>query len=155
MSAELDGFFADAAITVGVPPVSAANQKLINAAKRTLDEALAVTRAGVKINQIGKAAEASARGQGFKIIRGLLGHGVGRALHEEPRDIPHFYMPLLRGELSDGMVITIEPHLSAGSGEYFTARDGWTLKTPDHSPVANFEHTIVVTNNKPVIVTAL
>jgi methionyl aminopeptidase len=86
------------------------------------------------------------------VIRDLPGHGVGRALHEKP-SVPQHYDPTTTGLLSEGLVITIEPHLTLGSGELEEAADGWTLRTRDRGQVAQFEHTVVVTAAGPVVVT--
>ncbi len=154
VSAELDGYYADAAITVIVPPVSPVIQNLYDSAQSALDDAIAAARAGQPINQIGKAAETVARRHNLQIVRELTGHGVGRGLHEEPRAVPNFYMPQAKRRLTEGLVIAVEPHLTTGTGR-LSNEEGWTLRTRDGKPVANFEHTIIVTNEQPILVTAL
>ncbi len=154
VSAELDGYFADANLTVPVGAVSPRKQQLIDCARSALDHAMAVARAGRPVNVIGRAAEKTADHAGFRVIRELPGHGVGRALHESP-SVPNFYLRRANTLLRAGMVITIEPHISMGSGQIVTERDGWTLKTRDGSPVASFEHTVVITDDAPILITAV
>jgi methionyl aminopeptidase len=153
VTGELDGYYADAAITVAVPPVTPRKQKLYDCARVALSEAIGAARAGSPINRIGAAAEAEARRRGLRIVAELTGHGVGRSMHEEPT-VPNFYLASFRKPLTDGLVLAVEPHVTAGTGDIMTAPDGWTLRTRDSSPVANFEHTIVVTKGRPIIVTA-
>lgn len=153
VSAELDGYFADTGASVAVPPVLPAHQALLDATQQALDAALEAVRAGEPLNVIGLAVEGIARKGGYRIIRELGGHGVGRGLHEPPRNVPNFYTTRARERMTDGQVLTIEPFLTPGSGKIFTARDGWTLKTTDGAPAAQYEHTIVITPKKPVLVT--
>lgn len=154
VSAELDGYFADAALTIVVPPISTLKHNLCHWAQRAQRQAIAAAQAGRPINVIGQAAERSARQGGFKIISELTGHGVGRHIHEEP-SIPSFNAPWARQHLTEGLVITVEPFLSTGAKHVVTDANGWTLKTPDGSLSAQYEHTIVVTRGRPIIVTAL
>lgn len=154
VSAERDGYFADAAITVLIPPVAPLHQRLHDCAKAAFDAALAVAQANTPLNRIGLAAETTVRRQGFHIIRELPGHGVGRALHESPKYVPMFYSRRDKMRLADGLVITIEPHISAGSSKIVSDADGWTLKTQDGSMAAAYEHTIVITKDEPLIITA-
>lgn len=153
VSAELDGYFADSGATFIVPPVTQEKKELCRATKQALFKAIDEVRAGLPLNVIGKAVEKHARKTGFTIIRDLGSHGVGRALHEEPKFIPPFYDKSDRRVLKEGMVITIEPFLSNGAYSVYQARDGWTLKTNNHSLSAQFEHTLVVTKKKPIIIT--
>jgi len=155
VSAELDGYYADAALTVPVGTISADKQNLIEGAQAALNAAIAAARDGQPLNAIGKAAETVSRRYRLQIVRELAGHGVGRGLHEEPRSVLNFYVPRVRQPLHEGLVLAIEPHLTVGNGKVFTEENGWTITTNDHKPVANFEHTIVVTNGQPLIVTAL
>jgi methionyl aminopeptidase len=154
LTAELDGYMADAAVTVLVPPASPARRALVRAAEEALRDALRTVRAGRQLAAIGRAAEGSARRRGFTVIPELCGHGVGRTIHEEPRYIPNVDDPSLRERMKLGSVLAIEPHLTTGRGRIATRRDGWTIGTTDHAPVANFEHTVVVTDGKPVVLTA-
>lgn len=155
VSAELDGYWADAAISVGVAPISADTQQLIDCARRACENAIAAARSDVPLFQIGRAAERVARSRGYRIIRELPGHGVGRALHEAPEGVPMFADRRARSRLPRGQVITIEPHISMGGSRIITERDGWTLRTRDRSLAAAWEHTIVITDGEPIIVTAV
>lgn len=153
VSAELDGYFADAAVTVPVPPTSDLQRRLCGCAQVALEKSIAVARAGRPINAIGRQAEAHARRCGFRIIRELTGHGVGRHIHEPPT-VPNYDDRKATALLSDGLVITVEPFLSAGSGRVIVAEDGWTLKSPDGSLTVQYEHTIVVSRGRPLVITA-
>ena len=114
---------------------------------------LAVARAGTRVNEIGRAVETEVRRHGFAVIGGLSGHGVGRTIHEEP-SVPNEYDPFQKDVLTDRLVVTIEPMISAGSGEPVDDRDGWTIRTRDGSLSAHHEHTILITRGAPVILTA-
>ncbi len=153
VSAERDGYFADANLTGPVGTISAAKQALLDCARAAFEKALDAARAGQPINEIGRAAEQTARRGGCTVIRDLPGHGVGRALHEEPT-VPTTYERRYHRPLKPGMVLTVEPHVALGRGSLYTADDGWTLKTRDGSPVASFEHTVVITDDRPILVTA-
>jgi len=154
VSAELGGYYADASTTVLVPPIEPLKRKLCDCARAARRKAIASARAGRPLNVIGKTIEAQARRCGFHVIRDLPGHGVGRALHEEPT-VPGFYIPSATKRLTDGLVITIEPFLSSGASHIIEGRNGWTLETSDGSLSAQYEHTIVVTRGRPLVVTAL
>lgn len=153
VSAELNGFWADTAATVPVPPISRLARRLIAATRQAQQHALDAARAGRPLNAIGRAVEQTARKYGFAVIRDLPGHGVGRSLHEEPT-VLNFYHPRLDQPLTEGLVITIEPFLSTRANRIVEAGDGWTLVTPDGSLCCQFEHTIVVQQDRPLIVTA-
>lgn len=154
VSAELDGYFADTATTVPVPPISPLNGELCRCAQKALGQGIAAARAGRPINAIGRAAERVARRCGFTMIRDLPGHGVGRHIHEDPT-VPGFYDPHARQRLTEGLVITVEPFLSTGAQRVTAEPDGWTLKTPDGSLNVQYEHTIVVGRGRPLLVTAV
>ena len=153
VSAELNGYFADAAITVGVPPLTREQNRLIRAAQEALDMAIDAAVAGQPVNAIGRAAEQATRRRGYRVIGELTAHGVGLALHEPPT-IPHVYHPRFNQILTNGLVVTVEPHITTGRGRLLTEDNGWVLRTTDGKPAANFEHTIVITDGKPLIVTA-
>lgn len=153
VSAELDGYFADSGMTVPVPPVAPEDERLCMCARDALNEAIQVARAGRRMNAIGRAVENVAGRCGFRIIRDLGGHGVGRGLHEEPRSVPNYFTNRAKQVLREGMVFTLEPFFTHGSGRIFTADDGWTIKTADGQRVAQYEHTIIVTSGEPIIVT--
>lgn len=155
VSAELDGYFADTGASFPVPPISPEAEFLCHCTRLALDAALDVVSDGQRMNVIGRAVESVAHKSGLHIIRDLGGHGVGRALHEDPRNVPNYYTNRAKTRLTDGMVMTIEPFLTFGSGRIFTARDGWTLKTSDGQLAAQYEHTVVITHGKPILVTAV
>lgn len=153
VSAELEGYFSDTGASVPVPPVAPEVHRLCLSAQRALKRAIATARAGRRFNTLGRAVEAEARRGGFKIIRNLAGHGLGRSLHEYPDGLVSFYNPADRRKFSAGLVVAIEPFLSTGATEAKKADDGWTEKTPDGSLTAQYEHTIVVTRKQPIILT--
>jgi methionyl aminopeptidase len=154
LSASAHGYFADAAITVAVSPMSERARKLTNCARAALEAGCAVAVAGKPLAQIGRAIQTVAQTQGFTVIPALGAHGTGRALHEEP-DVPMHFDPCERRLLREGQVITIEPHITTGKGRIYQAKDGWTLRTVDKGYVAQFEHTVVITKGRPLVVTAL
>lgn len=147
-------YVADAALTVAVPPVSPVASRLIACAEAAFAEALKVARAGQPLNSIGKAIETEVARRGFTLLRELQGHGVGRAIHESP-EVPNYYRPRLNKPLHEGLVLAIEPMVSSGkSGRVRTLRDGWTLSTTAGGIAAHFEHTIMITQGAPLILTA-
>ena len=150
---EKDGFMADAAETVAVGAISKEAERLMNCAKRAFEKAMLVARSGFRVSEIGRAVEKEVRREGFSVIRELGGHGIGRTIHEEPR-IPNFADPEARQILTEGLVITVEPIIAAGSGRAILAKDGWTMKTADRRPAAHYEHTLVITKGAPLLLTA-
>jgi methionyl aminopeptidase len=153
VTVEKDGYMADAAITVPVGRVSPQAEQLIACAERAFHKAMLVARAGFRVFEIGKAVEREVRKSGFSVIRELGGHGIGRTIHESPH-VPNYPDPQARQLLNDGLVITVEPIISSGSGRVFTDKDGWTVRTGDHALSAHFEHTLVVTSGSPILLTA-
>jgi len=150
--AEKNGFFADAAVTVAVPPVQDLARQLARCAETAFRRSLTMARAGNRIYQVGRIIEREAHLCGFRAIRELCGHGVGRTIHEDPQ-VPNFADPNARQKLSEGLVITIEPILSAGNGKAYLAKDGWTIRTSDGALSSHYEHTVVITKGEPVILT--
>jgi methionyl aminopeptidase len=153
LTAEKDGFVADAAVTVRVGQVSATAEALARCAESAFNKALGVAVAGNRVCDIGRAVEQEVRRCGFSVIRTLCGHGVGRTIHEEPC-VPNHYSPRYRTRLRQGLVITIEPIIAAGSGDVRLMPDKWTVRTRDGSPVAHYEHSIMITTGKPILLTA-
>lgn len=153
VTVEKDGYIADAARTVIVERGSELAMRLAACAGEAFAAALAVARAGTRVNEIGRAIEAVVRRNDFAVMRGLAGHGVGRAIHEEP-SVPNHFDPRQRDVLTDGLVLTIEPIISAGSDRIRQDRDGWTTRTSDGSLAAHHEHTVVITRDRPVVLTA-
>lgn len=150
---EKNGYMADAALTVPVEPVSDEARRLVACAERAFGEAMKVARANRPVNEIGRAVEQEVRRSGFRVIRELGGHGIGRTIHEEP-SVPNFKDPGVTQRLTDGLVITVEPIIAAGSGRPVDSGDGWTVKTSDGSLSAHYEHTLVITDGEPLLLTA-
>jgi methionyl aminopeptidase len=153
VTVEKDGYMADAAITVPVGRVSPEAEKLIACAERAFHKAMLVARAGFRVFEIGKVVEREVRKSGFAVVRELGGHGIGRTIHEAPH-VPNYADPEARQIMNEGLVITVEPIISSGSGRVFTDKDGWTVRTGDHALSAHFEHTLVVTSGAPILLTA-
>lgn len=151
--AEKDGFYADAAVTIRVGPASPQAEALARCAETAFDLALPSARAGNRVYEIGRAVERETHRCGFAVMRELCGHGVGRTIHESP-SIPNYHDPRFRTRLTEGLVITIEPIISAGSGQGILQRDGWTIRTADGSLSAHYEHTVVITRREPILLTA-
>jgi methionyl aminopeptidase len=148
-----DGFIADAAMTMPVGKISDLNRRLIACAERAFAKAMLVARAGFRVLEIGRAVEQEVRRSGFTVIRELGGHGIGRTIHEPPQ-VPNFADSGASQILTEGLVITVEPIIAAGSGRVLLADDGWTLTTADHNASAHYEHTLVITKGSPILLTA-
>jgi len=153
VSAELNGYFADTGGSFIIPPESDVKRNLCIATKRALEMALRDAKAGNPLNFIGRAIEKEALKNNLTVIENLGSHGVGRALHEEPDFIPGYYDPKDKRILKENQVITIEPFLSTGAREVFDTGDGWTLATSKKFLTAQYEHTLVITKGKPLIMT--
>lgn len=153
VSAELDGYFADTGGSFIIPPESRVKLKLCAATKRALELAMKQTRAGKPLNGIGRAIEGEARRNGLTVIENIGSHGVGRALHEEPGFIPGYFDPTDKRVLKENQVITIEPFLSTGARKVFDAGDNWTLATSKKYLTAQYEHTMVITKGRPLVMT--
>lgn len=155
VTAELNGYMADAARTVAVPPVAPQRQRLITCAETALRLAIAAIQVDAPINVIGQAIFTEVRRNGFNILPELTGHGIGRTIHDrEPASVPNFADPTLNDRLSDGLVFTIEPIITSGVGRFTEDDDGWTLRTVDGRPSAHFEHTVVVRPGGALVLTA-
>jgi methionyl aminopeptidase len=153
VTAELDGFYADACFSVPVGRARPGTARLGETARRALADAMRAARAGAPLNAIGAAVEATVTGRGHAVCTDLMGHGIGRRIHEPP-NVPNHYVPRLSQALTDGLVLTIEPIISAGSGAVRETGDGWTVRTADGALSAHVEHTIVITQGEPVVLTA-
>ena len=153
VTVEKNGFMADAAITVVTGRASAESRSLIACAERAFQKALLVARAGFRIFEIGRVVEREVRRSGFSVIRDLAGHGIGRTIHEPPT-VPNYPDPMASQLLEEGMVITIEPIIGAGGSRVVTTRNGWTISTADRRYTAHYEHTVVITRGRPLILTA-
>lgn len=153
VSAELGGYFADTGGTTVVPPTTAQKTRLCHATRTALAQAMQSARAGRPIHGIGAAIERTAKAYGFRVIENLGSHGVGRALHEAPEHIPGYFDPADSRSLREGMVITIEPFLSTRSRIVTEASDGWTLAGARGNLSAQYEHTMIITQGAPIVVT--
>jgi methionyl aminopeptidase len=151
--AEKDGFYADAAVTIRAGQVSGIADALARCAEKAFYQALGFARAGNRVHQIGRAVDRETRRSGFRVIRELCGHGVGRTIHEPP-SIPNYHDPRDRARLTEGLVITIEPIITSGGGQATLQPDRWTIRTTDGSLSAHYEHTIVITKRAPILLTA-
>lgn len=150
---EMGGYVADAARSLVVPPGRKAATELVNCARTAFEAALAVARAGVRVSEIGRAVEREVRGRGFAVMKGLTGHGVGRTIHEPP-SVPNEWDPRQTDLLTEGLVITIEPMVTMGSGLTVEDDDGWTIRTRDGRLAAHHEDTLVITRDRPIVLTA-
>jgi methionyl aminopeptidase len=155
VSASMDGFFADTGATrvMGERGKWATQHKLCDATREALEAALAVVRAGVQFRVMGRAIEQVSRKHGFRIIRNLCSHGVGRALHEEPDYIPSFDDRSEVRRFHEGDVITIEPFLTTGRATVVEGKDGWTMLNSPGSLTAQFEHSLIITRERPILLT--
>lgn len=153
VSAERDGYFADTGASLVVSKRERNLERLLDATKSTLHKALHAAKAGNPLNGIGRTVQNEARKRGYNVIYDLTGHGIGHQLHEQPKEILNYYNPEDRRILNEGLVLAIEPFLTTGIGRVVEERDGWSLRTMDKAIAAQFEHTIVVTKNEPIILT--
>lgn len=154
VSAELDGYFADTGASIVVGEGEPEKRSLCQCAEESLYRALDVAKAGAKLSQIGRIVHQEARKKGFTVVKNLTGHGIGKSLHEEPAYILNYFDKKDRRLLTEGLVLAIETFISTGTEYVEDGRDGWAIITPDKSYVAQYEHTIVVTKGKPIILTA-
>ncbi len=153
VSAEKNGYFGDTGGSFVVPPSTPLKNRICHATQLALKMACKAAVAGAPLNSIGTAVERVAKEKKFKIIENLCSHGVGRSLHEEPKFIPSYYDPKDKRTLEEGMVITIEPFLSTKSRSVKQMADGWTLVCEKGNLSAQYEHSMVITKNNPIILT--
>jgi len=153
VTAEKDGFVADAAVTLRIPPVSAEAEALAKCAESAFRQALKAARVGNSLSDIGRQVEHEVHRHGFSVVRELCGHGVGKSIHEEPC-VPNYFEPRARSKLTEGLVITIEPIIAIGSGRIRLQSDKWTLRTRDKGLSAHYEHSLVITHKGPILLTA-
>jgi methionyl aminopeptidase len=150
--AVVDGYFGDAALTFPVGAVSEQAASLLKATRECLVAGVAKARPDMRLYDIGSAVQQVAETAGFSVVREYVGHGIGRAMHEEPQ-IPNFGQAGKGPQLKSGMVFAIEPMINAGSYEVKSLDDGWTVVTGDGTLSAHFEHTVAITDDGPVILT--
>jgi len=149
----VEGYYADCAFTLPVGPVPADVQKLLDVTRESLDRAIQECRPERRLSDVSHAVQSHVEAHGLSIVRAFVGHGIGRALHEEPQ-IPNFGDPGRGPQLRAGMVLAIEPMVTMGSWEVRILDDGWTAVTQDGSLAAHFEHTVAVTENGPEVLTS-
>lgn len=144
----LDGWQSDSAFTAGVGAISEQAQRLIDVTEESFFEALKVAREGNRISDIGHAVQQYVEERGFSTVRALCGHGIGREMHEDP-SVPNYGIPGHGVRLRRGMTICIEPMIAAGDYRVKTLRDGWTVVTTDGSLCSHYEHTLLITEGEP------
>jgi methionyl aminopeptidase len=153
VTAELDGFYADSCRSVFVGDPRPQAVRLVRTAEQALSAAMKVARTGTPLNAIGATVEQTVGRRGFSVCDGLMGHGIGRRIHEAP-EVPNTFERSLSVALTEGLVITIEPLVAAGRSEVYLGRDGWTVSTADASLSAHAEHTLVIRDGAPLVLTA-
>jgi methionyl aminopeptidase len=149
----LDGFVADSAWTFPVGTISTDAQRLLDTCRAALDAAIEQARIGNTVGDISQAVQQVTEAGSFSVIRSLVGHGVGRSMHEDPQ-VPNFVSPHRGPELKEGMTIAIEPMITAGGPDVYIHDDEWSISTADGSLAAHFEHTVAITPRGPRILTA-
>jgi methionyl aminopeptidase len=149
----LNGFVADSAYTFSVGDIGDDAQRLLDVGQAALEAGIAEARAGNRIGDISNAVQRTVEEAGFSVVKSLVGHGIGRSMHEEPQ-IPNWGEPGRGPLLAPGMTLAIEPMITAGGPEVVVAEDRWSISTDDGSLSAHFEHTVAVTDGEPRILTA-
>jgi len=149
---ELDGYIADSAVTVLVPPATVPARDLQRCARQAFNAALRTARAGTRLADLGGAVEREVGRHGFAVVRELTGHGVGRRIHESP-SVPNWPDPDVHGVLTPGLVIALEPMVTPRPTRAVEDRDGWTLRTRDGALAVHHEHTIVIRQGAALVVT--
>lgn len=148
----LDGFVADSAWTLPVGSISPEAQRLLDTCRAALEAGIAAAAVGNEVGDISQAVQSVTEEAGFSVIRSLVGHGVGRSMHEDPQ-VPNFVSSHRGPELKEGMTIAIEPMITAGGPDVYIHDDDWSISTSDGSLAAHFEHTVAVTAEGPRILT--
>jgi methionyl aminopeptidase len=148
---EVDGYYADSAVTVPVGEIEQKTKKLLEVTRESLDRAIDTMRAGNRLGDVGHAVQSWVEKNGFSVVREFVGHGIGTKMHDEP-NLPNYGDKGRGARLQAGMVIAVEPMVNAGGPEVHM-RDEWVAETADGSPSAHFEHTVAVTSNGPWILT--
>jgi methionyl aminopeptidase len=148
----LDGFVADSAYTFAVGEIDDDAERLLEVCRSALAAGIHEARAGNHVQDISHAVQKTTEDAGFSVVRSLVGHGIGRSMHEEPQ-VPNFGEPGRGPLLAPGMTLAIEPMINAGGPDVWMAEDRWSISTNDGSLSAHFEHTVAVTENGPVILT--
>jgi methionyl aminopeptidase len=148
----LDGWVADAAITVPVGNVTPVAKKLLATTRAALFDAVDACRPGNRLGDLGHAVQKRVEGDGFSVVRSLVGHGIGRDMHEDPQ-IPNYGEPGTGDKLEEGMVLAVEPMVNVGNHPIRVAADNWSVYSQDGSLAAHFEHTVAITAEGPRILT--
>jgi methionyl aminopeptidase len=148
----IDGFYSDAAVTYAVGKVTAENEKLLEVTQASLEKAIQQCQVGGRLFDISAAVQEICEAAGFGVVREFVGHGIGRAMHEDPQ-VPNFGDRGKGPRLKAGMVLAIEPMINAGGPEVHVLKDGWTAVTNDGSYSAHFEHTVAITKDGPQVLT--
>ena len=154
VGAILDGWHGDGARTFVVGDVDARAQELVDTTRLAMMAGIGAARSGARIGDISAAVEDVGVAHGFGIVRPFVGHGIGTDMHQEPQ-VPNYRTGSLGAELQPGICLAIEPMFTLGSGDVYVEADGWTVNTADDALAAHFEHTIVVTENGPEILTTV
>lgn len=149
---ELDGYFADAALTVAVGKISPERERLLRVTRESLDRAIEKVRPGNRLGDVSAAVQQWVEKHGYSVVREFVGHGIGTHMHEEPQ-VPNYGLAGQGPKLQEGLVIAIEPMVNAGGPAVRVLSDDWTAVTADGSDAAHFEHTVAVTKNGPWILT--
>jgi len=152
VGAEINGYFGDSARTFAVGDISNELQRLLDVTRASLSEAISVARSGNRLSDISNAVQEYVEKNGYSVVRDYVGHGIGTKMHEEPQ-VPNFGKPGRGPRLKAGMTLAIEPMVNMGDYHVQTLLDKWTVVTLDGQPSAHFEHTIVITDGEPVILT--
>lgn len=153
VSAELNGYWSDNGASFVIDEDKNSHQILVDASKQILEKAINNIRGGVRISDIGHLMETEAKRRGFKVIKNLTGHGVGRSLHEEPSEIPNYKDRYNLTRFKKNSVIAIETFIATNSTYVVTLNDGWTMVGNKGGYMAQHEHTIIVTDEKPIVLT--
>ena len=148
----LNGYVSDSAVTIPIGSITQAARRLLEVTQESLSIGIAKMERGNRLGDIGAAVQAHAERHGYGVVRELVGHGVGRAMHEEPQ-VPNYGEPGTGMELRPGLVLALEPMITQGSPKVRILADGWTVVTTDGKLAAHFEHTIAVTDDGPKILT--
>lgn len=148
----LDGYYSDAAVTYGIGAISPQAEKLLQTTEASLVAAIAAAQVGGRLGDISAAVQRVCEAEGFGVVRDFVGHGIGRAMHEDPQ-VPNFGAMGKGPRLKAGMVLAIEPMVNAGGPEVRVLQDGWTAVTTDGSYSAHFEHTVAITKDGPLVLT--
>ncbi|PLR86949.1 type I methionyl aminopeptidase [Bacillus sp. V33-4] len=152
MVVSLNGALADSAWTFPVGNIDEETERLLTITKNALYIGIEAAQTGNRIGDIGHAIQTYVEAEGFSVVRDFIGHGIGDVIHEKP-DVPHFGLPGKGPRIKEGMVFTIEPMVNAGSYDTKMDSNGWTARTADGKYSAQYEHTIAITNNGPIILT--